>query len=88
MVLTDQTASYLQRSRHWQRQAEDVRLDTVAEQRETRRHVVTQTLLGLDVAGGEEHLTAPRQYEDGFKSFLHNNCYSHCSVFYNVYFNT
>lgn len=61
MVLTDQLASYLQRFRHWQCQAEDVRLDTVTEQWEACCHVVIQTLLGLDVARGEEHLAGPRQ---------------------------
>lgn len=54
--VTDLTASSLQRCRDGQRETEHIRLDPVAEQREGCCHVVAQTLVGVDVTGGEEHL--------------------------------
>lgn len=53
---TGQTASSLQRCRDGQRETEHIRPDPIAEQREGCCHVVAQTLVGVDVTGGEEHL--------------------------------
>lgn len=55
-------APSLERWRNGQREAERVRLDAVAQQREGGGHVVAHALVRGDITGGEERL--PERHRD------------------------